>query len=170
MIELRTFGPLPSRTIGTAVAVRNGNWRCALLVSDILCGTGELSIPKRLEVVGNKGLAGSEAYYVTINDIQGVIDGQQTTMVQILGSNTKTVPRGRKPLEVVELRKNFGDGRITTSRTRHVADEPQGCDRQPQAAQGWQRLHSCNLEGCLMKTPSQWLLFLLEECGDPSWL
>ena len=49
------------------------------------------------------------------------------------------------------MRKNFGYGRIITSPTRRVADELQGCDRQPQAAHSWLKLHSYNIEGFVAK-------------------
>ena len=61
LIELRAFGPLPSRTISSAVAVWNSDGRRSIVVSDIRGGTGELSVSERLEVVGNKGLAAVEA-------------------------------------------------------------------------------------------------------------
>ncbi len=138
MIELRVFGPLPSRTIVSTVAVRNGNcWR-SLFVSNIICAARELPISKRRVIVTNEGLALdlSEAGNKTICNGQGVVDSDQTAVIKVLGSNTETVSRSDGSLEVAQLRKGFRDGGIGgIGCVRHRADQddvPQDDRLQPQ--------------------------------------
>ena len=53
-------------------------------------------------------------------------------MVQILRSNTETISRSGKPLEIIKLREGLDDVRVVIDCIYHAAEKPKKRDRQPQ--------------------------------------
>lgn len=93
MIELGSPGSLPSWTVGDTITVWNGDRRSSILVSDIACRTGELLAPEGCEIIGDEGLVGFEANEGAIDNGQGIVDGQEATMIEILSSSSKAESR-----------------------------------------------------------------------------